>query len=105
MTKAKYLQIYQMMVDSNKDIWFEFMKIHDKYQKNKNNATDFHRVGKKVLDIIRDYERRLCGPMERGVNSSYSKNVAEKFWNEIKKDLPLIGEVGVIRKKTKFKFS
>jgi hypothetical protein len=104
MAKAKYSELYKNMVDSNKVLWFEFMKIHDEYQKDKNKADQFHKVGRDVLDIIRAYERRLCGPMERGVNSTYSKNVAEKFWDEVKKDLPLIGEVGVIRKKTSYKF-
>ena len=93
-----------MMINQHRDLWNEFISIHDQYQKDKSNSVRFHQIGQKLLDIIRLYERKLCSPMEKSINSTFSKNVAEKFWQEIKKDLPLIDQVGVIIKKSKKKF-
>lgn len=74
----------------------EFRQIHDQYRlDNKTHQSEFNRVGKPILEIIREYENRLCSGMERGVFGKYSDKVAEKFWDRVKKEFPLVELVGV----------
>ena len=93
--KQKYLQYYDLMRQQNAKIFTQFQKIHDQYQIDKSNSEEFHTQGTRVLDIIRDWERRLCSGMERGNFAGYSSKLSEKFWEKVKKDLPLVDEIGV----------
>ncbi len=111
MPKAKYKLYYEEMVDQNQQLFDEFQKVHNAFQtlreqklsKNKQfsqkemekASQTFHIKGKKILRIIQDAERRLCGKMERGVHGRYSSTLADKFWNQVKKHFPLIDLVGV----------
>lgn len=84
------------MMDQNAEKFKAFQPIHDGYAQDPGKyADEFHAEGRKILDIVRDWERRLCHGMEKGQYASYSAKLAEKFWDEIKKDLPKIEEVGV----------
>ena len=83
-------------MDKEGKLFADFKKIHDAFQANpEENAERFHREGRDVLDVIRSFERKLCSGMERTNNSVYSDKVAEKFWDEVRKELPLIDQVGV----------
>lgn len=96
----KYKRFYSLMIEQNTPLFASFKKIHDQFAADRHqHATDFHNQGRKVLDVIRDWERRLCHGMEKGQYASYSAKLSEKFWNEVKKELPLIEEVGVITSK------
>lgn len=96
MAKAKYLKFYELMTERNSELFDEFQIIHDKFVLNPNESADlFHKQGREVLDVIRDWERRLCAGMERGVNAVYSQKVSEKFWGEVKKRFSLIEKVGL----------
>lgn len=88
------------MKTNNERLLARFKPIHDGF------ATDpatweeqFHTVGRDVLDAIRDWERRLCAGTERGNFAQYSVKLAEKYWDEVKKDFPLIEQVGLQVKK------
>lgn len=73
-----------------------FRPIHDGYQMDRSTwAEEFHTEGMKLMEIIKDWERRLCNQMEKGKNAQYSAKLAEKFMQEIKKDFPLIERIGV----------
>ena len=56
---------------------------------------EFHIVGKQVLHLVEDAERRLCGKMEGGGYGNYSKNLADKFRDLVRKSLKYIDFVGV----------
>ena len=96
MAVQKYKQYYDMMMRNNTQLLADFKKTHDLYA---TNMTKYHQQfnteGRDILDIMRSYERKLCSGMERGKNSAYSDKLAEKFWLEIKKEYPLIDQVGV----------
>jgi hypothetical protein len=78
------------------------LTIHDAFVADPaKNAEVFHGEGRKVLDIIRDWDRRLCSSMGRGKFSGYTQQLSEKFWNEVRKDFSLIDKVGVIVRKVK----
>lgn len=102
MAAVKYKEYYQKMFDQHKPIFMAFLTIHDAFVADpEKNATVFHTEGRKVLDIIRDWDRRLCASMGRGKFSGYTQTLSEKFWNEVRKDFSLIDKVGVIVRKVK----
>lgn len=83
------------MWTQHKDILGAFLDIHDTYKKDrKGNQKLFNEEGKKVREVIEDWDQRLCKQMEKGSNGVFSSKVSEKFWNEVKKDFPLIELVG-----------
>lgn len=96
MSVSKYRQTYQEMIDLNQPLFAEFLKIHDNYRINKKKfGSQFHQIGERVVEIIRNYERVLCAKMERGSKGKYSSKVSDKFWQLVRKDYPLIDLVGV----------
>lgn len=99
MAKTKYLRFYELMTERNSELFDNFQTIHDQYAFNPEKwESQFHGQGQEVLDVIRDWERRLCSGMERGVNAVYSQKVSEKFWGEVKKRFALIEKVGLRKK-------
>lgn len=100
MAQTKYREYYQKMVADNRQLFDEFLKIHDAFKLDKvAHEVAFHQVGQKVLDKIRDFDRRLCSAMGRGVFSTYSQKLSEKFWDLARKDFDQIDMVGVKIKK------
>ena len=92
----KFTQIFNKMLDDHSEKFEEFLLIHEQYKfDNKKHQSEFNRIGKPILEIIRDYENRLCSGMERGVFGKYSDKVSEKFWDRVKKEFPLVELVGV----------
>jgi glucosamine 6-phosphate synthetase-like amidotransferase/phosphosugar isomerase protein len=100
MPQAKYQIYYQKMIDDNRSVFDQFAKIHQQFEQNAEKAAeDFHQLGREVLDIIRDYDRRLCAAMGRGIYSVYSDKLSQKFWDLVREDFPKIDMVGVKIKK------
>lgn len=102
MAIPKFKQFYQLMFDQNEKTFRAFKPIHDEYQAAKAEGVPseeltnkFHDEGRRVLDIARDWERRLCSGMERGKFAQYSSQLSEKFWDEVRDYLPLVDEIGV----------
>lgn len=95
-TVTKYKQYFLEMMTQNQELFAAFKPIHDGYQQDRKQWSQrFHQQGAAVVEVIRDWERRLCSGMEKGHNAVYSAKLAEKFWSEIKIDFPLIERVGV----------
>jgi hypothetical protein len=99
MSAAKYKQYYQNMIEQNQQSFAAFQLVHDGYVQGKVNQDDFNKKGMKVVDIIRDWDRRLCSAMGKGAFSKYSEQLSEKFWNEARKSYSHIDKVGVKVKK------
>ncbi|MDR0463060.1 MAG: hypothetical protein LBG64_02475 [Pseudomonadales bacterium] len=96
MAKTKYKLYYDLMMEKNQQLFADFKVIHDNFQADAKKYGDaFHKEGRDVLDVIRSYERKLCSGMERTANGMYSNKVSEKFWDMVRKDLPLIDQIGV----------
>lgn len=94
---TKYLEIFNEMVQKHEKEFDAFQELHDKYEKDpKKWQGEFNREGAKIMDIVREYENRLCGHMENTNNATYSANLAEKFRNEIKRYLPKLDMIGVV---------
>lgn len=99
MAEPKYKKFHSLMVERNQDLFKKFAPIHDGFAKNEEKfATEFHAVGRDVLDVIRDWERRLCSGTEKGSYGQFSAKLSEKFWAEIKRHYPLVDQIGLIKK-------
>lgn len=93
---TKYRAAVQQMLEENKELFDEFKPIHDAYVLNPAvNQAKYNAIGSTVMDVIRDYERRLCAKMGGGMYSKFSANLSEKFMEEIKSIYPKIMFIGV----------
>lgn len=96
MSMTKYKQYFQQMVDENQAFFAAFQPIHDGYKIDRKKwSQQFHTHGQALVEIIRDWEQRLCAGMERSNNAVYSQKLSEKFWAEVKKMYSHIELVGV----------
>lgn len=93
----QYQITYQAMIDDHKDLFSSFFKIHDAYvlEPIKHQA-EFNRIGGEVQDVVREYERKLCGKTESGKFSKFSGSLSERFWGLVRTDFPKIDFVGTI---------
>ena len=98
----KYKEYFQKMLDENKESFDSFARLHMEYSLDQNaKQEEFNQKGEKIMEIIRDYENRLCSGTERGMYNHYSAGLAEKFQNEVRSHFPLIDDVGlIVEKKT-----
>lgn len=84
------------MLEENKELFSEFKPIHDAYMVNPSaNQAKYNAIGSDVMDVIREYERKLCAKMGAGQYSKFSMNLSEKFMEEIKTIYPKIMFIGV----------
>ena len=83
------------MLADNKELFDNFKSVHDAYILNPQvNQVRFNQIGSEVVDVIREYERKLCGNMNSGMYGSFSQNLSQKFWDEIRKVFKKIDFVG-----------
>lgn len=92
----RYQEYYQKMIDENQALFTKFFDLHDRYVlEPKTNQNEFNTVGREILDVVENYERRLCGNSERGQYGKFSGKLAEKFRGLLRKDFPKIDFIGV----------
>lgn len=93
---TKHQQYFQDMLESHKELFDRFKHLHDKYAADpKQWQQKFNEEGEKVLAIIRRYENLLCSHSESGKYGKFSSNLADKFWETVRKYLPKIDFVGL----------
>lgn len=96
---TKYKEYFQKMLGENAELFSNYRQLHNEYKENIVTQEEYNDRGKPVLAIIREYEDRLCRQTESGGYSVYSGNLAEKFWDEIRREFPLVDRIGIIVKK------
>ena len=93
---TKYQQIFLQMLSEHETEFAKFKEIHDLYSTNQTKySTKFDELGKPIVEIIREYEGKLCGKMKSGGKAVFSSNLSEKFWNGVRQLYPYIDFVGV----------
>lgn len=93
---SEYKKIVFQMSEQNKELFDNFKDIHDNYALNpKEWQKLFNEYGKEIMDVMRDYERKLLSNMGTGKYGQFSTKVSEKYWAEVKKIFPKIDFVGV----------
>ncbi len=85
------------MMEKNKELFDNFDDIHREYGLNPQQWQKiFNEYGREVVELVRDYERRLCSNMATGKFGLFSKNLSDKLWGLVRKKFPKIDFVGVI---------
>jgi len=93
---AKFKEMFDEMVSKYEKEFDAFQELHDRYETDPRKwQKDFNAEGVKIMEIVHEYENRLCGHMENTQNATYSANLAEKFRGEIKRYLPKLDMIGV----------
>ncbi|QQS39464.1 hypothetical protein IPM62_02535 [Candidatus Woesebacteria bacterium] len=96
MAKTKYKEYVDRMLEQHKKVFDSFQILHDAYTKDPDKLQDqFNQEGAIVLDIIHDWEDKLCKQSEKGGYSQYTPKLAEKFQMEVKNYFPLIDHIGI----------
>ena len=96
MASAKYKEYFQKMMTENQELFAKFAAIHEQYKLNPQvNQQKFNDVGHEIVELMRDWERRLCTVMGKGQYSQYAEKLSEKFWNLARKEYDQIDMVGV----------
>ena len=91
----QYQKFFQQMIDDNKELFDNFTSVHEAYVLNPElNQQRFNQIGGEVVDLIHEYERKLCGNMNSGAYGAFSSNLSQKFWDEIRKVYKKIDFVG-----------
>lgn len=96
---TKYQEYFQKMLEENAEAFESFREVHERYNKDSSIQEEYNATGKPIIEIIREYEDRLCRQSEGSGYATYTGNLAEKFWSEIRREFPLIDRVGIIIKK------
>ena len=92
----KFRDYFRQMLEENEELFSEFALIHRAYETDKSkNQNEFNKQGVIIVELVREWEGKLCGFSEKGEYAKYSKNLAEKFQGEVKTIFPLIDFVGV----------
>ncbi len=97
MAKTKSQQVYELLKQNQVAVYGDFVRIHAAFAQNPDqNRQQFNRIGRDFVSLVRTYERRLCGGMERTNNSIFSNQVSEKYWSLVRQEFPLIDQVGLV---------
>lgn len=93
---TKYKQYVDRMLDSEKEVFASFKEIHDKYALDEDTFQEaFNKKGEKILEILNEWENKLCNQSEKGGYSAFTPKLAEKFREEVKKHFPFIDHIGI----------
>jgi len=94
---TKYKDYYQRMLETNKELFDEFQKVHDQYALNPKALQErFNKEGEKIRTVIREWENKLCMQSEKAGYAGYTARLSEKFQDEVRKHFPQIDSVGLI---------
>lgn len=95
--KSKSKQTYELLQKNQAKLYADFKHLHDLFAQNPSKyRQQFNQLGGDFVNMVRIYERRLCSGMERSGHGIYSSNVAETYWKLVRRDFPLIDQVGII---------
>ena len=98
---TKFKEYYDRMIAENKDAFSKFTQVHFEYSTNEEKFQEqFNAEGEKIMNIIHEWENKLCSQSEKAGYGSYTGGLAEKFQEEIRRHFPLIDHVGIIVKKS-----
>lgn len=96
MAAPKFRQILKATYEQHADLFEALRPIHDAYAKDQKGQQEvLNKVGEPIMVILKEAEQRLCRQTENGGYGDYSSKLADRFWQEVKKDWPYIEWIGV----------
>jgi len=97
---TKYKEYCQKMLANHKSLFDRFREVHDKYHLSPDKfQEEFNSIGVQVMDIVKEWEDKLCNRSEGSGYGSFTTKLAEKFMNEVRKEFSMIDRVGIVVKK------
>jgi hypothetical protein len=91
------------MLEENKKEFDEFKKLHADYGMDEDKYQDeFNKMGARILEIVNEWENKLCAHSEKAGYANYTGGLSQKFRDELRLAFPLIDHVGIISKKSTF---
>lgn len=88
---------FQEMLAAHAELFEAFEEVHAQFVIDPDNSREqFNMEGKKVLEVVREYENRLCNKSQRTGYAAFTTRLAEKFQELVKAEFPKIDEVGVL---------
>lgn len=98
MAQVKFKKIFENLWKENEDIFQKFFLLNNDYgqtEKRKKIENEFQEIGSQVKEILQRGEDELCRQMEKSQHRFYSSNLADKYWDEVRKYFKYIDLVGV----------
>lgn len=96
---TKFKEYYDRMIAENKEAFSSFTQLHFEYSTDEDKYQErFNKEGEKIMNIIHEWENKLCSQSEKAGYGSYTGGLAEKFQEEIRRHFPLIDHIGIIVK-------
>jgi hypothetical protein len=93
---TKHQKIFKQMLKENEALFADFERVHARYDLDPKTWQDkFNQVGQAVMELVKKYEDDLCRHSEKGQYANFSANLAEKFWELVRRKYPRIDFVGV----------
>ena len=93
---SKYKLVFDQMYQANKELFDNFKDIHNEYAMNPVQWQKLlNQYGGEVVEVIREYDRKLCAGMATGKFGQFSSGLSDKFLDEVRKMYPKIDFVGV----------
>lgn len=93
---TKYKSLVDQLYKENQTVFAAFRPVHDLFAQNqKAYSAQFNLLGKPVMDLVLQYEKKLCAQMDGGKYGVYTCNLSEKFRHEIKMTYPYLDFIGV----------
>jgi hypothetical protein len=93
---TKYREYYQKMLNNNEELFENFQRLHDRYALDEERwQEEFNKEGEKILNVVREYENKLCSQSEKGGYSHFTPKLAEKFKEEVRKHFSMIDHIGI----------
>jgi uncharacterized membrane protein YgaE (UPF0421/DUF939 family) len=99
MAKARYKQIFEETWKENEQLFKRFFLLNNEYtnkRKRRKIEDEFQTVGTKVKELLQHDENELCRQMEKSNHRVFSSNLADKYWDEVRKYFKYIDFVGVV---------
>lgn len=84
------------MLKKHQELFKSFEEVHAQYALDPDMWQEqFNTEGEAVLEVIRDYEDRLCSRSQGSGYASFTPKLAEKFREAVSDRFPMIDRVGI----------
>ena len=93
---SKYQKNFREMLEKHRELFKSFEEIHAQYALDPEMwQAQFNQEGENVLELIRDYEDRLCSRSQGSGYATFTPKLAEKFREAVRDHFPMIDRVGI----------
>ena len=93
---VKYKQVYIDTLKAHRAEFESFRVIHDLFKADQKKYSKHYNIqGKKIRDYLDRAVNILCGKTESSGHGAFSSVLADRFWEEVRRDYPMVDFIGV----------